>query len=259
MIHNLYTFQGADHKVGTTMVAQSVAEIISANHSNLKILFIAVNGRESAEYIRETPVGIDAMKFHIDNRMINGKDFLNTCTHKGNFYIMAGVSNELEARCYHPDMGVYLLEEAAPEFDLVIADSGNELDNGLAVGALSVSDEIFLVVTQQESVIKRFEKNRAVLADLGFEISNYVINKFFDLDPYGLPYIADRLGEDKDRFLKIASGGYSNQAEIDSKTLLQYKNEHYQRDITVLANHILRKRGFPEVQGQRKNRWKSFI
>lgn len=259
MLHNLFSFHGADHKVGTTMIAQSVAEIISVSHPNVKILFIAMNGRESTEYIREAPVSIDSMKFHIDNKMISGEDFLKTCTHKGNFYIMAGITTETEERYYHPEMAKYLLEEVAPEFDLVIADCGNELDNGLAVGTLSVSEEVFLVATQQESVIRRYEKNRMVLNDLGIEISVFIINKYYEQDPYGLPYLASRLEFEKEKFLKVETGSYSRQAEIDGKTLLEYKNEAYRLDIIAIANDILNKNGFTEIKRQRKSRWKSFI
>ncbi|HVI42190.1 MAG TPA: hypothetical protein VM577_16175 [Anaerovoracaceae bacterium] len=259
MIHNLFSFHGADHKVGTTMISQSIAETISSNHPNLKILLAAMNGRESTEYIREAPVSIDAMKFHIDNKMISGEDFLKTCTHKGNFYIMGGISNEAEERYYHPGMAKYLLEEVAPEFDLVLADTGNELDNGLAIGTLSVSEEVFLVATQQETVIRRYEKNRKILEDLGIAISAFIINKFYEQDPYGLSYIASRLEVDKGKFLKVDSAGYSRQAEIDYKILLEYKNEVYLLDIIAVANDILNKNGFSEIQRQRKSRWKSFI
>ena len=121
MIHNLICFLGVDHKVGTTMISQSTAELISFHYPNLKILFIATNERESTEYIREAPISIDAMKFHIDNKMIVGADFLKTCTHKGDFYMMSGISNELEARYYYPDTVRYFLEEIAPEFDIILA------------------------------------------------------------------------------------------------------------------------------------------
>lgn len=259
MIHNLFLFHGADHKVGTTMISQSVAESITANHPNLKILFIAMNGRESAEYVREVPAGIDGIKFHMDNKMVNGKDFLKTCTHKGSFYMMAGISNETEARYYHPDMAVYLLEEVAPEFDLIIADGGNELDNGLALGALTVAGEIFLVAAQQESALRGLEKNIRAFDELGFRISKYIVNKYCEQEAYSLSYIANRMGIAKERLVKVGSAPYSLQAEMDCKTLLEYKNEAYRRDIAVLANEILNKSGYDEIKRQRKSRWKSFI
>jgi len=241
------------------MTAQSVAEAISSGLPNLKILLIAMNGRESAEYVRETPVCIDSVKFHIDNKMISGEEFLKTCTHKGNFYYMAGICNETEARYYHPDMAEYLLEELSPEFDLLIADCGNELDNGLAIGTMGVSEEILFIITQQESVLGRYEKNKKLMDELNLKVSGFVVNQYSDQNPYGLSYIAERLEIEKEKLIKIEASGYSRQAEIDKKTLLEYGNEAYSLDITALANNILRKNGFPEIEKKRKSRWKRFI
>lgn len=259
MIHNLTCFFGIDHKVGTTMVSQSIAELISSNHPNLKIMSISLNGRESTEYVRETPLSIDGMKFHIDNRMIIGADFLKTCTHKGNFYMMAGISNELEERHYYPEMIKYFLEEIVPEFDIVIADCGSELDSGLAIGALAESEDIFLVATQQESVIRRYEKNKVLFDELDLKITAYIINKYYEQDPYGLTYLAKRLGIEKDKIWKMDSSEYSRQAEVDYKTLLEYKNAAYKQDVSMVANYILSKNGFSLINNQRKSRWKSFI
>lgn len=241
------------------MTAQSVAETIIANQPNLKILLIAMNGRDSSEYTRESPVSIEGLKIHIDNKMINGEDFLKSCTHKGNFYFMAGIINEMEERYYHPEMAKYLLEEIAPEFDLIIADCGNVLDNGLAVGTLSLAGEIYLLATQQETVIRRYERSRKVLEDLGIGISAFIINKYDEQHPYGLQYIANRLELDKEKLLKINTAYYYRQAEIDSKTLLHYKNDAYSTDIITMANMILNKVGLNVIQRQRKSRWKSFI
>jgi len=259
LIHNLFSFHGVDHKVGTTMIAQSVAQIISSYYPNLKVLLISMNGRDSTEYLREIPIGIDAVKFHIDNKMISGNEFLRTCTHKGNFYMMSGVSNELEQRYYYPEMAKYLLEEIAPEFDIIIADCGNELDNGLAVGTLTVSEEIYMIITQQESMIRRYEKNKCYLDDLGFGITAFIVNKYYEQDPYGLSYLSSRMQIEKERLWKMDSAGYSRQAEIDNKTLLEYKNEIYLDDILTIANYILNKKGLNEIKQKRKSRWKSFI
>lgn len=241
------------------MISQSAAELISFHYPNLKILFISTNGRESTEYIREAPISIDYMKFHIDNKMIVGSDFLKTCTHKGDFYMMSGISNELEERYYYPDTVRCFLEEIAPEFDVILADCGSELDSGIAIGALSIAEDVFLVSTQQESAIKRFEKNKALMDKLSIKIKICIINKYYEQDPYGLNYLANRLKIKKENILKVVSSEYYRQAEIDYKTLLEYKNEVYIRDISQVANNILHNKGFPLINKQRKSRWKSFI
>ena len=259
MIHNLFAFHGADHKVGTTMTAQSVAELISADNPDLKLLFISMHGRQGSDYMKDAPVSIDSMKFHLDNKIFSGEEFLKTCTHKGNFYMMSGITNELEQRYYHPEMARYLLEEAAPEFDLVIADTGSEIDNGLSVGALSVSESVLFLLSQQESSVRRYEKNRKLLEELGIAISVYVVSKYSEDDPFTLAYLSTRLNIDRERLRKISSAANDRLAEIEQKTLLEYKNEMYCSDITCIANSILNKSGFREIQKKRKNKWMSFI
>lgn len=259
MIHKLFCFHGVDHKVGTTMVSQSVAETIALGFPNLKLLLISMNGRESADYVKETPVSIDTMKFHLDNKMINGIDFMKTCTHKGNFFIMAGVTNELEARYYYPDMARYLLEEIEPEFDIMIADCGNEIDNGLAIGAMTVAEEVFLVATQQETGIRRFEKNKRLIENLGIPITSAIINKYDEHDPLGHSYLSGRMQIDKAQLWKLHAADYARQAEIERKTLLEYRNDAYIRDVAAVTNDILKKSGFEELPKQRKSRWKGLI
>ncbi len=241
------------------MLSQSVAETVSAGHTNRTILFVAMNGRDSTDYFREAPSGIDSLKSHIDNRMISGEDFIKMCTHKGNLYLVAGISNEMEARHYYPDTAKVFLEEVSTEFDLVIADCGCDLDNGLAVGTLSLSREVYLISAQQETALKRYEKNRNLFGELGIGISSLIVNKYYPQDPYNLPYIADRLGMEKDKVWKVDLCDQSRLAEIDGKTLLEYRNEDYHQDVIAVSNDILSKCGFTEIRRQRKSRWRSFI
>lgn len=259
MINNLYVFHGVDHKVGTTMISQSIAEIIANENKNLRVLFLSLNGRESTEYVKEVPISIDSIKMHIDNKMINGKDFLRSCKKTENFFMLAGISNEIEERFYYPDMSKYLLETVSPEFDIMIVDSGNEIDNGLAIGAIMNSKDTLLVLTQQESILRRYERIENIYTEMGIHIMTFIINKFYDQDPFSLDYIADRLKIDKSNLIKVESTGYSRKAEIDYKTLIEYKNDKYNHDITNIANQILIKSGFNEIQKQRKSLWKSFI
>jgi hypothetical protein len=241
------------------MIAQSVAETIAGKSQNRRILYLSLNGRESTEYVREAPASIDTIKNHISNKMINGRDFLRTCKCMNNLYMLAGISNELEERHYYPEMSIYLLEEVSPEFDIVIADCGNNIDNGLAVGALTVSKEILYVITQQESVLKRCEKLNETYRSLGLEIAAYLANKYDEQDPYSLTYLADRLHVEKEHLWKIESAGYARQAEMEYKTLLEYKNEKFIKDILEISNHILNKSGYEIIEKPRKSKWKSFI
>lgn len=241
------------------MIAQSVAELIASEKKELKVLFASLNGRGNTEYIRETPVYIDELKNHIDNKMLNRQDFLRICKRTDNLYMMAGISNEIEERLYFPDAAGYLLQTVTPEVDIVIVDSGNAIDNGLAIGALSAANDVFLVLTQQESVLKRFERLKDIYQSLGLPITEFLINKYYAEDPYSLDYIGQRLQLEKKTFSKIESAENAWQAEMNYKTLIEFKNDKYIQDITGVANGILIKSGYSGIQRQRKSRWKNFI
>lgn len=255
---NLFVIHGVDHKVGTTMIGQSMAEYLANECKELKVLFITLNGRESAEYVNEAPESIEGIKNHIDSKMIDNIDFERLCRKKENFYMMSGIKNEEEQRNYYPHMATYLLETVTSSFDIVIADSGNELDNGLAIGALSSSVNRFLLMTQQESVLSRWEKNKGVYEKLGIYFDNYIINKYYEQDPYGIPYISKRLGIPEEQFTKVESAGYGRQAEMEYKTLMEYKGQKYIQNIGLICQVVLDRLGIP-VKKTRKTKWKSFI
>ncbi|MGI6731422.1 MAG: hypothetical protein ACOX5F_05900 [Anaerovoracaceae bacterium] len=252
MIDNLYVFHGTDSKVGTTMLAQSVAEMISREKRDLKILMASLNGRISTEYVREDPPSIDTFKMHLDNHMINEKDFIKKCLYSDNLYRLAGVSNEMEERYYFPDTAKYLLETVAKEFDMIIVDAGNRIDNGLAVGALTEAKKIFLILTQQETALRRFEKTKEVYNGLGISMSYYILNKYQDVDPYSLAYIKERLDISRQLVYKVDYSRYSRMAEMDYKSLMDYKNDLFTRDIMELSNSILLESGYSEIN-QRGN------
>ncbi|MEG1584940.1 MAG: hypothetical protein RR361_07815, partial [Anaerovorax sp.] len=216
---NLFVVHGADHKVGTTMISQSIAEYLSNEYKELKVLFITLNGRESAEYVNEAPESIEGIKNHLDSKMIEDIDFTRVCKKRDNFYMLTGIKKEEEQRDYYPHMATYLLETVTQTFDIVIADSGNELDNGLAIGALSATVNRFLVMTQQEAILYRWERNRMTYERLGIDFDRYIINKYYEQDPYDVSYIGKRLNLLQEQFLKVAFAGYGRQAEMEYKTL----------------------------------------
>ena len=70
-----YTFHGADHKVGVTMIAQSVAEIIASERPNMKILLITLSGKKSNDYLKEEIRSIDGYRNKIESKIIEPKEF----------------------------------------------------------------------------------------------------------------------------------------------------------------------------------------
>ncbi len=241
------------------MISQSVAECLAKECKDLKIMFITLNKRESNEFVNETVETIESLKSHMDSKMIDQFDFYNRCKIRNNFYMLGGLKNELDERFYHPEASQYLLGEVSGKFDIIICDSGNEIDSGLAIGALKSSENRTLLLTQHEAILSRWEKNRSLYDKLQITFETYVINQYYAQDPYTEEYLCRRLELPREKVKKVIFAGYSRQAEMDGQTLMEYKNESYLENVIQLANQHLQSLKLQEIKMKRKNKWKSFI
>ncbi|MGI6728149.1 MAG: hypothetical protein ACOX4P_06270 [Anaerovoracaceae bacterium] len=258
-MNGLFAFHGVDSKTGVTMISQSVAETIAKYKKEVKVMHVSLNGRFNTEYVDQVGESIEGIKMYLDNKILSKKDLLQSCKYTNNLFMLAGVESPGQSRHYFPETANYLLDTMEDEFDIIIADTGNDLDNGLAIGALQRISERFCILTQQESMIKRYEKLEPLYNQLGLLFSIKIINQYSDQDPYRLEYIADRLNLCSDELIKVAKTGYGRQAEMDYRTLLYYKDENYKKDITQIADIILMKCNIDPIQKQRKKKWKLFI
>lgn len=259
-MNNVFAFHGIDHKVGVTMIAQSVAELIAANDKKREVMLISLSGRQNCEYIREEVKSIDDFKLQLDSRMIVSKDLRRDCRYKENMYILSGISNEQEERYYFPDKAKYLLEIISEEFDIVVVDTGSDLDNGLAFGGLEAADSNYLVLTQMESNLKRMEKAKKLFEQTGVEFKALIINKFYENDPHTLSFISERLGVDKECLIKVEGAGYDRQAEMERKTLMEFKSDGFTTDIRNIANLLLDNMGIPNITNEKRGKiWRNFI
>ncbi|HOA42299.1 MAG TPA: hypothetical protein PKG53_02405 [Bacillota bacterium] len=255
----MYAFHGADNKTGTTMITQSVAEFIADNLKDIKIMMISLHGRSGTEYVDRVGESIEGLKLHLSNRLLDFGRVIEGCRRSNNFYMLGGVESIGQVRSYHPDMATYLLESMENEFDLIFADTGNDIDNGLAVGALEFIEEKYCIITQQESILRRYERVQPVYERLGIDFSFYVVNKYDAQDPCDLRYIAERLCLCPEKLMKVEASGYERQAELDRRTLLCYKNEAYCKDIKSIANRILQHAQMDPIRSERKKKWTPFI
>lgn len=257
---SICAFHGVDHKVGVTMIAQSVAESIATCRPDIDVLFISLNGRKSAEYVRESVRCIDEFKPQIDSKMIVPTELVQKCRHKGNLHILAGVKQEEEGRYYFPEGIKYLISSLKPLFPIIIADTGSELDSGLAIGGLLCSSENYLVLTQQETSLDRFDKKRRVLETAKIDFPFLVVNKHMDNDPHSMGYMERRTEYEKSNLFKVAMTGYDRDAELHRCSLLEFKSGGYRNDIALIANHILGNAGIPEGESRGgKKKWRGLI
>ncbi len=252
----MYTFHGADSKTGCTMLAQCVAETLADEFPDEKILFLSLNGNPSNNYMCEDTVPIEAFKMQLDSGINVDRSLLRPSARRENFYFISGVADELSERYYFPETAERLLENIADSFRLIIADTGSRLDNGLAFGGLLAGRENYLVLVQEESCLKRFERIRAVYDKVGISFGKYVINKYSAADAYTMKYIYKRLEISDERIRKVERSQYGREADINYKSLLEFENDKFSRDIRALAGEIAEAAGFPPMNKKRKGHGK---
>lgn len=259
-MNNVFVIHGVDHKVGTTMLSQSIAETISSSYSSKKILLLFLNGRKSTDYIKEEAGSIENIKLRIDNMMIDGTEIESFCLKKRNLFIMAGISKIEDERFYFPENAEYLLSKIEKDFDIIIIDSGNNLDNGLAIGALKYTENRILVITQLETALKRFDEMLPIYTKLNLSFKRYLINKYYENDPYDQDYISKRIQVEDKLIFYINQNNNYRQAEASCRSLLEFKDENYTKDIFKISNWILECMGLERIQNIKRNKkWINFI
>jgi hypothetical protein len=253
-----FIFHGVDGKVGTTMVAQSAAEVLAELFPEKSTLFLALNGRRSTEYVREEAESLDKLKSRIESRMLAEEELAAHCANIRNLFILGGINNEEEERYYMPELASQLIALAERRFDFTVVDSGSRLDNGLAFGALSSSPRRFLVMTQQETLLARWEERKGLYEKLSVAPEAYILNHYMEKDIYPLEYVARRLGSGREKFHKIAFSYGGRRAEIERKTL-RVTEDAFAKDIVRLVDHITLGAAGRSEAGKRRRKWKSFI
>lgn len=258
--NKVFAFHGAEYKVGSTMLTQSVAQMIAGGKKDVKVLLLFLNGRRSTDYCREDPESIEAVRASIDNKMLTLAEFMQICYRSDNLYMLAGVRRLFEQRFYGPQMSEYIIKLVRDSFDLILIDCGNELDNGLALGALRSADTRLLVLTQQESVLARYEALRSTYEMLKLTYQKIIVNKYIQDDPHDEAYLARRLQRHKKDMIAVLLAKYARQAEIDYRTLLDYNESGFREGVRAAAEAVLEEAGLdPALGAKAGRRWKSFI
>ena len=255
----IVVFHGIEHRVGCTMIAQSVAELIAKEKKELAVLFTALNGRKSTEYMKEDAVTIDEYKIQLKSGIGIDKNALNPNRKTDNLYAIAGIEREEEARYFLPDMVDVLVDSLEEKFDLIIIDAGSDIDNGLAFGALMMKTLKYLILEQSESSLKRYEKMKSLYEKLHINFDKYILNKYIENDPLTVKYISSRLAIDGERFITIEFSDKGRVSEIEYKTLLETANDKYKNNILIIANDIMKTMNLESISLKRKRSWNGFM
>lgn len=237
--NNVFTFYGADSKVGTTMVAQSVAEFI-AESTELKVLTIFLNGKCSNYYSNVVnPPTLDILKTKLFSEILSDTEVINNCVKvKENHYMLFGIAMFLERRQYEPKHIETLFKIIKSNFDCVIVDAGSYVELGCTLGAIHETNHRYLVTNTSLNTLNDYtELRQQVLNRLKVDSAKLVVNKYGDSEVYKGSELSTLYCSE---FLcSIPLIENAMECEYEKKTLLSLGDKEYNTAIEIIINDIL--------------------
>ena len=231
-------FHGADHKCGVTMLTQCVAERISQLEPSLKVLLVHSEGRGGTDYSPMVSESMENIKPYLSGKLLDPAELLGRARWRGNLFVIGGAGETGSIFSYHPDMGKYMIESLRGSVDVIICDTGSEIEHGLSLGTLLAADSIYMVMTQQESAVSALENKHLLYEKLGIDAGALIVNKHDKGSPYTVKYLAERLGVPAGKFRTVRRSDYGIQAETDARPLVSYSGSAFRKDIDAVAREV---------------------
>ena len=249
----IITFHGVDHKAGVSQTALGTAEYLTENYPYLKVLLIHMEGRSGREYAPQIRESLETIRPYLSDHVLDGRETGEKAQYKGNLYVIGGDENPGSAEGYLPDMAQYMLDEFADCFDVILCDSGSEIEHAMALGALFSADRLYLVLSQSEICFRRAEWLLPLYEKLDLAETRFVLCRCEKTSPFTQSYAAKRLETEADRIFAIRASKKGPDAEIEERSLYSYRESLYRKDIGAVAEDIVR--AFDLTRDGKEKRW----
>jgi Flp pilus assembly CpaE family ATPase len=252
---NIVTFFGADSKVGTTQVAQCIAEKI-VEKSDARVCLVFLDGEAGTDYIDiDFKNNIDTIKIKLISELATTEEIFDIAEKiKENFYIIEGTKSILYRKEYQPKHIEYLLNTLSIECDLVVIDAGSNIDRAMPISALTATNHRYLVTTQQKNSLRRYMEKKPILEKLSLDDFQLIVNKHIPDGSLPTAYDVSKLYE-QPYLSKIEFCKYALQAENDRKSLIHYNDKDIIKDINKLADTIINQNNLGKKDIPKKRKW----
>ena len=247
---------GGDHKTGVTMLSQCIAEHMTEHLEEQTVIQVGLHGNPGGDYTSASVRTVEELRSYLEQNLFNAGEILRDCKVTDRQYLVRGITRPEQQRLYHPKLAQYLVEQLREQSQYVVVDTGSEADNGLAIGGLQAADIRCLVLTQQESVIARWERNQSIYRRLGIDFQMVIVNRYLPESAYTKEYLAERLEFPADRILTVSDSPYGLKADNEKKSLIQYKDERIRQGIRGICQRLTEHCGVDYPEEKRWKRWK---
>lgn len=170
-------FFGGDSQVGTTMIAQSMAECLKG--CGRQVLMIKGSGKYGEEFMNgDGRYSLDDIKANIISGKVTYEDIEQVMEEYKGISVIPSVRNPLTSKYYPENTYEVMLASVTDDFDYVVIDGGENANLGLMISALNISDCRYFITTQQsKSVHRMLQMKHNVTEPLGLD-GQLIINKY---------------------------------------------------------------------------------
>ncbi len=230
----IISFYGSDHKTGVTMISQCAAELLSSGPAGLNTVLLHAESGSGCDYSPGVRVSMDGLLPYISKYSLDFSELAEKSRLRRGLSVIEGSMSPDNEGEFDPDMMSFLLEGLAGHFDLVICSCSPGLSNGLGLGALLASEKSYLVMAPRESAVRRFEVLRPYLRMAGLGFDRVILNRFGAKSIYSPSYLGTRLGLDKRDIVTVREARSGDLCEIDERSLMEYREGAFKRDMAAL-------------------------
>jgi len=260
-------FFGSGPGAGTSMVSQSVAQVLS-DITGKSTGFLSLNGSEGTTYfnIDLDSHGLSEIKERLINNILSPEELKSSCIKSSSLYFLPGEKEISKVRHYHPDHIEKLVDLCSKTFNVTIINGGSTI-TGMSIGALNSSKLKFLVTTQSDKHFRNFSKLLdQIFVNLGISPDDFslVVNKYIDYGEIETEInLAKKYGMQLASVIPLLEYIPSLEAEKKRKTLLGY-DRVYSNSIKQLAVSLCGELGIEilytgKKDGKRGNFFKKFL
>ena len=233
------TFFGADSSVGTTMLAQSVAEKLSEKG---KTLFIMASSRPAMDFYKaggDYVRSIDELRPMLRSGNISIRDILGICYKTGKIYILPPPTDIIRVRQFFESDLRTILDLAKIEFDYIVIDGGCDLQYPLGVSSLTLASKVFIVIKQSEKSLRGFKFLSETFLNPLCIVYDVVLNQYDETFMYYRLEKIKRLLKDL-RIFTVCNIERGEEAELRMETLMRFSLFREQIRILLIDSGIIR-------------------
>jgi Flp pilus assembly CpaE family ATPase len=185
--NNVFTFFGADSKVGVTSIAQLTASYIAKRNKDKSVLLIFLDGQTGFDWVedkRNNSTCLADIQVALKNNFLDNKSLKDNCLRmQPNLYLLKGEIRIDENVCYNEHEINSLINICKEAFDFIVIDAGNTMNLSLRMtysALINSASNNMLVTDQLPKSYEMYKKGKLqVMDDLKIDkFSVLILNKY---------------------------------------------------------------------------------